>query len=45
MKVMPNTDSVVCCPSDPQQRRGVWTWPTFYFITPIKPGVLEVYYV
>ena len=43
LKVMPNTDADVCCPTFTQLCRGGWTLTNIFFFTPIKPGVLEVY--
>lgn len=45
MKVMPNTDADGCCPTFTQLCRGGWTLANIFFFTPIKPGVMEVYYV
>ena len=45
MKVIPNTDADGCCPTLTQLCMGGWTLANIFFFTPIKPGVMEVYYV
>ena len=45
MKIIPNTDVDECCPTFTQLCRGGWTLTNIFVFTPIKPGVLEVYYV
>ena len=45
MKIMPNTDADWRCPTSTQLCRGGWALANIFVFTPIKPGVLEVYYV
>lgn len=45
MMWMPRTDDDGCCPTFCRLTGGGWTLENILWFTPIKPGVIEVYYV
>ena len=45
MKIMLNTDADGCCPTITTLCSGGRALTSIFFFTPIKPEVLEVYYV